>query len=397
VSDLAPPALLPALLQADPQFYFDVGPLFDAHWTGIPVVAGALARELLRRCPERTRFFHEDCLVALAAVQDALHRSSGSFLQRDFARGTANAGALPLIGGHRLSIGLFPSVKPRRGFFDIECSVTHDLSTLVMPLFHLTDNIHHHMQRLVADLASDDVTVCVSQATRDDIAAYLGVAEDRLVVAHNGVAWPDWFAVQAANEVDPAATEPYFLILGTREPRKNIARVLEMLTLFPDVLETHRCVFAGRMGWLEEQQAVPAGLRRSIAAGRIVFPGFVSDYTKYKLLLAAEATIYPSFFEGFGLPVLESLSVGTPCITSYSSSLPEVGGDVCWYHDPFSVHDLYRAVREVQTARPKQSAAFRQRCRDRAARFTWEAMLDRILAALAAAVARRRPGHGAAL
>ncbi len=380
------------LRAADPLIYFDVSPMFDELWTGIPVVAGALAQQVLTRFPERTRFFYEDNLVAQAAVADALRRGSGTFLLRDYERGDANAGPLPLIGAPagQLSIGLFPSVKPRRGLFDIECSVAHDCSTLVMPLFHVTNNIHHHMQRMVVDLDSDDVTACVSQATLTDLAAYLGPREGQLIVAYNGVSWPDWFAVQAENEVDVEHVEPFFLVLGTREPRKNISRILELLTLFPDVMQSHRFVFAGRMGWLAEQQVIPDSLRRNIDAGRIVFPGFVSEYTKYKLLMTAEATIYPSFFEGFGLPVLESLSVGTPCIASYSSSIAEVGAELCWYHDPFSVQDLYRAVREVQTTRAKRSAEFRQRCRDRAALFTWQAMLDRILVGVAAAVLRQR-------
>lgn len=399
----APPLTLAqadALLRrADPLFYYDVSPLFDPNWTGIPVVAGALAQQLLLRFPDRTRFFYEDNLVALEAVEDALRRGSGTFLLRDFQRGEANDGPLPLIGTHSaggdpdgrppLTIGLFPSVKPRRGLFDIECSVAHDFSTLVMPLFHVPGNIHHHMQRMLIDLDSDDVTACVSHATLTDLSAYMGPREAQLTIAYNGVSWPEWFAVQAANEVDVENVEPFFLILGTREPRKNISRILELLTLFPDVMQSHRFVFAGRMGWLAEQQAIPESLRRNIEAGRITFPGFVSDYTKYKLLMAADATIYPSYFEGFGLPVLESLSVGTPCIASYSSSLPEVGGDLCWYHDPFSVQDLYRAVREVQMARPKQSPEFRQRCRDRAAAFTWTAMLDRILIGMAGAMLRK--------
>jgi len=384
-----------ALLRAaDAQVYVDISPLFDDAWTGIPVVAAGLAQQMLARFPERTRFFFDDTLVRTEAVTDALRRGSGAFLHRDFRTGRAADGTLPLIHGRRAgrpALGLFPSVKPRRGLFDIECSVAHDFSTLAMPLFHLTANIHHHMQRVIADLDSDDVTVCVSAATLADIAAYLGPRPEQLIVAHNGVGWPDWFAEQAVNEVPLDRVEPFFLILGTREPRKNIARVLEMLSLFPDVMLTHRFVFAGRMGWLEEQQAVPAPLRQAIGAGRIVFPGFVSDYTKYKLLMGAEATLYPSFFEGFGLPVLESLSVGTPCITAHSSSLAEVGGDVCWYHDPFSVTDLHRAVRAVQSGRPKQDPAFRQRCRDRAAAFTWSGMLDRILVAAAAAWRRKLP------
>lgn len=378
------------LRDIDAELYFDISPMFDSHWTGIPVVAGALAQQVLERFPERVFFFYEDNLVSRRAVEDALRRLSGTFLLRDYERGLANDGRLPLLGAApRPRVGLFPSVKPRRGLFDIECSVAHDFSTLVMPLFHVKSNIDHHMQRMLIDLESDDITACVSEATLTDLAAYFGPRPEQLIVAFNGCSWPDWFPIQAENEVRVENTEPFFLILGTREPRKNINKVLELLTLFPDVMQSHRFVIAGRMGWLAEQQAIPEALRRAIDSGRIVFPGFVTEYTKYKLLMGAEATIYPSIFEGFGLPVLESLSVGTPCITSYSSSLVEVGGDLCWYHDPFSVQDLYRAVREVQAARPRQDAAFRQRCRDRAAQFTWTAMLDRILVGVAGAAQRK--------
>lgn len=364
------------------QFYIDISPLLEERWTGIPVVAAQLTKQFLKYLPQNTRFFFEAHEVAYGAVVDALNRSSGLYLQRDFFNGDANAGPLKLVNEAELAVGIHPSVKRVRAFFPIECSIFHDLSTLVTPQFHIAENIDYHMQTTADDLRTNAVSACVSEATLSDIHAYFGTPLDRLVRSFNGVSWPDWYQIQAENEFDPTRIEPYFMILGTREPRKNINKILELLLLFSDVLESHRFVFVGKMGWLAEHQAVPERLTKAIESGRILFTGFVSEFEKYKLLMGADATIYPSFFEGFGLPVLESLSVGTPCIASYSSSIPEVGGDLCVYHDPFSVQDLYRAVREIQINRPKQDPAFVKRCREWAAQFTWEGMLTSILGAL---------------
>ena len=370
--------------------YFDISPLLERQWTGIPVVAAGLAAALLARLRQRLRFFLGVSMIQTEIVADALRRNSGLFLKREIASGRARTGLLPVLGGDGvrkapgLSIGLFPSVKPIRRAFDLECSVFHDLSTLVLPYFHIKGNVDHHMEAMMADIASDDLVVAVSAASRDDLSAYLGVEGSRMVVAHNGVAWPDGFAVQAANALSPAGAEPYLLILGTREPRKNVTLVFDMLEQAPELLDSHRFVFAGKMGWLEEQHTLPRGLEPARASGRVLFTGFVGDYAKYLLLAGAEATLYPSLFEGFGLPVLESLSAGTPCVASWSSSIPEVGGPasgrgVCSYFDPLSATDMRRALLEMLARRRAQGPKLQAACRAQAARFSWDAALLAIL------------------
>ena len=158
--------------------------------------------------------------------------------------------------------------------------------------------------------------------------------------------------------------------------RKNIMQVFDMLEAAPALLQRHRFVFAGKMGWLEEQHALPRSLEPFVASGRILFPGFVGELEKYTLLRFAQATLYPSLFEGFGLPVLESLSVGTPCVASWSSSIPEVGGDTCAYFDPLSAGDFARAIGDLLARRGPELQA---ECRAQAARFTWQSALGRIL------------------
>ncbi len=372
------------LAAADARIYFDVSPLLETNWTGIPVVAAGLAGALLAQLPDRLDFFLGTRLVDRAVVADALRRQSGLFLHRADVRGRLRLGPLPLLGAASgPTIGIFPSVKPIRRAFTLECSVFHDLSTLVLPYFHIKGNVDHHMEAMLADIATNDLVVAVSEATAADLVAYLGVDPARILVAHNGVSWPEDYAVRAANALAPLGAEPYFLILGTREPRKNVMLVFEMLAASPELLDRHRFVFAGKMGWLEEQHALPRALEPARARGRILFPGFVSDFTKYQLLAGAEATLYPSLFEGFGLPVLESLSAGTACVTSWSSSLPEVGGDVCTYFDPLSATDMRRALGEMLTRRDREGLALRRACQTQASGFTWgraaAGIVDRLL------------------
>jgi glycosyltransferase involved in cell wall biosynthesis len=367
-------------------FYVDISTLLERQWTGIPMVAAGLASALLALLPDRLQFFQGVSLVENATVADALRRGSGLYLSRDLECGRALQGRLPLLRRadekHGLTIGVFPSVKPVRRAFDIECSVFHDLSTLVLPHFHIKGNVDHHMAAMMADIASDDVVFTVSEATRCDLLAYLGVDEARVTAVPNGFSWPEGFAVDAENALAPRGAEPYVLILGTREPRKNVLLVFEMLENARHFLQTHRFVFAGKMGWLEEQHALPKSLEPAVKAGRILFPGFVSDAVKYKLLAGAQATLYPSLFEGFGLPVLESLSAGTPCIASFSSSIPEVGGDCCTYFDPLSASDLERATLHMLERRRVEGDTLSSQCRAHAARFTWEAAIWAMLGRL---------------
>jgi glycosyltransferase involved in cell wall biosynthesis len=341
------------------QLYFDVSPLVDPTWTGIPVVAAGLAQALTDIDGDDTQFFYKRHLVKRGAVLDALRRRSGLYLERDIQQGHASDGPIPIGCATGRTIGLFPSIKLVPSLFRVEASLYHDISTFLLPQYHTAGNIQHHLAALRRDIQTNLVNFAVSRATADDMIAYLGAPPDATFVAHNGVSWPWWFPVEAANE-PPPYDDPYLVVLGTREPRKNLAVVWHMLRIFPEVAARARIVVIGRQGWLADEPGQAAPPPDLLASGRIVFTGYVSEFDKYRLLRAATASIYPSLFEGFGLPIVESLSLGTPCIASWSSALPEVGGDACCYFDPLSAEDLasqiVRVLEEDQSnPRPSQS------------------------------------------
>jgi glycosyltransferase involved in cell wall biosynthesis len=143
--------------------------------------------------------------------------------------------------------------------------------------------------------------------------------------------------------------EPFLLVLGSIEPRKNVALVLQWLSEHPEVLDEVRVVFAGRQAWGQSFASLieEHGLQATAAAGRIVHTSFVDEAFRTALLVGAAGLIYPSVFEGFGLPLLEAMATGTPVLSSVSSSMPEVVGDCGYYFDPYSVASLHAAYRAL--------------------------------------------------
>jgi glycosyltransferase involved in cell wall biosynthesis len=161
---------------------------------------------------------------------------------------------------------------------------------------------------------------------------------------------------------------PYVLFVGTLEPRKNLVRLVRAYRRVAATGVPHALVLAGPLGWQHEP------LMRELALqgpGEIVMTGRITDDELDALYRAADAFVYPSLFEGFGLPVLEAMVRGVPTITSTTSSLPEVAGDAALGVDPRSIRDLARTIERVVTDVGLADDLAR-RGRARAERFTWD-------------------------
>jgi len=164
-------------------------------------------------------------------------------------------------------------------------------------------------------------------------------------------------------------TQPFVLYLGTVEPRKNILRLIqayEQIALrYPDL----RLVLAGKSGWHVEN--VFAAIRSSQYRDRICHLGYISEFEKKALLKNCQTLIYPSLYEGFGLPVLEGMAAGAPVITSNVSSLPEITGDAAILINPFSVEEIANAMSILLDDEQKREH-LRILGKRRAAAFSWE-------------------------
>ena len=123
--------------------------------------------------------------------------------------------------------------------------------------------------------------------------------------------------------------KPYFLYVGTLQPRKNIETIVDSFLRLAKNESTAKLVLAGGTGWGMDK--VLNKIRKSSFKDRIILTGYVSEEEKAGLYKNAEAFLFPSQYEGFGIPVLESFSYGVPVITAKNSSLPEVGGNAAIY------------------------------------------------------------------
>jgi alpha-1,3-rhamnosyl/mannosyltransferase len=171
---------------------------------------------------------------------------------------------------------------------------------------------------------------------------------------------------------------PYVLVTGTLEPRKNVPRAIEAFaSLPPELRDAHELVLVGARGWSADETFA------SVAAhsGRVRTLGFVPDDDLRCLYRQATVFLYPSLYEGFGLPVLEAMLAGVPVLTSNVSSLPEVGGDAVAYADPLDVASIRDGLATLLGDRERR-ADLAARGRERAEEFSWESTAARTVAVL---------------
>jgi len=163
-------------------------------------------------------------------------------------------------------------------------------------------------------------------------------------------------------------TGDYLLYIGTLQPRKNIARLIKAFSTLHARYSTLHLVLAGGKGWLYDD--IFAEVKRLGLESQVLFPGRVAEEDKAALLSGAEVFMFPSLYEGFGLPVVEAMQCGTPVICSNTSSLPEVAGNAALLVDPLDVDALAQAmVRLLDDADLRQTLI--ERGYAQAQKFSW--------------------------
>ncbi len=338
----------------------DIGPLRERFYTGIPNVIAEICARFLQEDWIDLYFDLDGRWIDTDSLRRCLDERSGRSLMEQPERfRPARADSLRQAGMMPRTVGLYTDLRPPRKLYPREGKIVYDLSMILTPECHPPEAAGMYVHDLAEQIACSEVLFCISEATARDLAWIYGVGPERLRVALLG------------NNVDLAAAdrmrgliagrpvEPFLLVLGSIEPRKNAVLVLEWLSEHPEVLEEVRIVFAGRQAWGQSFASLieGRGLQEALAAGRIVFTSFVDEAFRTALLVGAAGLIYPSVFEGFGLPLLEAMAAGTPVMSSVSSSMPEVVGDCGYYFDPYSTASLHAAYRALCADRASGTVA----------------------------------------
>ena len=196
-----------------------------------------------------------------------------------------------------------------------------------------------------------DHIVTVSAFSKKEIMRLLHVPEGKITVIPNAVDHTVYHTDYSKDQLKMVRSrygirEDYFLYLGTIEPRKNLERLLDAYArLCREKPDTPQLVLAGRRGWLCDGIYEKA---RSLNLGnKILFTGYVRQQDSPMLMCGAAAFVFPSLYEGFGMPPLEAMACGTPVITSNTTSLPEVAGDAAVLVNPKSRSEIYRAMKQM--------------------------------------------------
>lgn len=274
----------------------------------------------------------------------------------------------------------------------------HDLTPLLFPRAHTAKVRWSQIPFLERSLATARRVVADSASTARDLAFHFPETAGRTRIVHPGVApefRPGEADAIAALRAELDAPDGYLLSVGTLEPRKNLAALLDVWeSLRAEDEGTPPLVLAGGAGWGSRDLARRIQALGAPADGgpRAVHVGRVDRERLVALLQAARLFVYPSLYEGFGLPPLEAMACGVPVVTSDSSSLPEVVGDSGLTVPPHDRAGLRQAISRL-LADDGLSADLADRGRRRAAGFTWDAAAAALEEVFAEALAA--PGGGA--
>jgi len=224
----------------------------------------------------------------------------------------------------------------------------HDMTFFLYPNFHKKLNVFFFKNMIKASMVFCDKIICVSEATKNDVIEILKIKEsirEKIAVIPLGVDEPEEFfdeknpIILLKNKLEK---QKYILFIGTIEPRKNIKSIIKAYSMLEKSYLDYKLVIVGRKGW--HYDGVYETVEELGLGDKIVFTDFVTDKEKNVLLSNCYLFVYPSFYEGFGIPVLEAMSFGIPTITSNISSMPEVAGDAGILINPLKVEEVANAM-----------------------------------------------------
>lgn len=265
-----------------------------------------------------------------------------------------------LVAAHRVLKRMHPDVVvyPKGAIPYTDRAMSFRKATIVHDLAYYEPDLHAYKfwdtlymkEAIRASCRIADRILAVSHATKEDLELRFGVSSERIHVVNEAVD-PELLRSSGAVGDDAVVLEklgvhrPYLYFCGSLSPRKNILRVLQALELLRDRI-SHQVIVSGGEGW---GAAAVRSYARAHLADRFSHVGHVSTEMMRVLYRNADLYVYPSLYEGFGLPILEAQSLGCPVLTSNRTSCPEVAGDTAVIVDPESVEQIAEGIMRVVT------------------------------------------------
>ncbi len=228
----------------------------------------------------------------------------------------------------------------------------HDLSYVRVPECFPQPLLNYLNHAVPPSVARADLILADAASTQRDLSEVYGIPPEKIKVLYSGVDArfnPNVPRESQARVRELTGGKPYLLSVGTLQPRKNYARLIQAFAqvISNTQLPNLNLVICGARGWMADD--VYHTVERLELHERVIFADFFSDDDLPALYAGATLFVYPSLYEGFGLPVAEAMACGTPVVSSNASSLPEVGGEAALYFDPYDIDAMADAMRRALT------------------------------------------------
>ncbi len=284
-----------------------------------------------------------------------------------------------LMGKHELNLAIFPANVMPLFYRGKSILVIHDLVIYLHPKWFPERQWFSTKILVPRSIRRARTIVTVSQSTKDDLLKLFRVPEEKVKVIYPGIVVKDTYLNEELEKIRRKfdIVGKYILFIGTIEPRKNILKLIGAFSnyLFENEESQVSLVLAGIKGWKFKPffQQINE-INKRLLGSRIKYVGKVSNRERNILLKSCSAFVFPSYYEGFGFPVLEAMALGAPVITSNTSSLGEIAGAGAYLINPDSQNDIRRAIKLVLEDKVLRQALI-TRGKERASRFTWEATI----------------------
>ena len=326
--------------------------LITPTYTGIPNVLANFAWWLCKKKYD-CDFFIGNTIIPKKNIVAAVKLGSGNGLRRDaiwrnmrpndFSRCSEYAQAYDRC--------IFTNLRPTERFFSQEYQFIYDFSFLDVPECHTDAVVNVFSHDCMRKIQLNDKNFCISEHVANSLVELFDVESKKVSVIPLGADITSNSFLKSVEIIKRRKVEAYCVVVGTLEPRKNIDLVLRFVQQNMDFLDRYKLVCIGGDGWGEsfENKIKFFGLTDMFENGRIVKAGYTTNSLKNVLLKFAAFSIYPSIYEGFGLPVLESMKLSTPVAASVATSLPYITDKGAYFFNPECLKSFTEAIEELES------------------------------------------------
>ena len=237
----------------------------------------------------------------------------------------------------------------------------HDLAHLALPEINkgFLKQAYAKIMFRAATKKADQIA-CVSKFTISELKKYVpSVDEKKIHLVYNGVD-EKWFSIKKGK---PVHDKPYFIFVGNVKPHKNLRRLIEAYKLASPHIKQDLILVGKKEGFINGEDSISELLKGF--EERIIFTGYISDEDLMQYVAQADAMVFPSLYEGFGLPPLEAMAAKIQVLASKAASIPEVCGDSVEYFNPYDVNDISKRMENFSVYRVEAAV-------NHAAAFSWD-------------------------